>query len=291
MRVKFVIPVTLPRVLPMHRCGSIRINASDLAKYTGHNGFCAPNEVAACFWNSNRALAIEYNVETPRLYANRTEEAIAKMTEADRSVLKHAIGVAHDAAPQALSRAVHARAVEAAQQPTNAGVDSALAATSADLIANLSLSAARQTADALEMDARVQRGIAKETESIDALEVQRGMRIVERNQEHLREKIAEWNGLDVILVGRVDGRIQGTGEVVEIKERRKRLFEMVPLYEQVQLHAYMHMTKTRRAMLRERFDRASAEHWVIFDDDLWSGCLRLLMSFLDATVGQGHASP
>jgi hypothetical protein len=69
--------------------------------------------------------------------------------------------------------------------------------------------------------------------------------------------------------------------VVEIKNRVRRLFRSVPVYENVQLHAYMHMFDLPQACLVEVFGDESLAHWVDFDASFWKGCLPALQSFVD----------
>ena len=75
--------------------------------------------------------------------------------------------------------------------------------------------------------------------------------------------------MEAVLVGKVDGRFEETGEIIEAKERRNRLFKRVVEYERVQLHCYMHLTRTRCSVLRERYDGHVMEHVVPFDEDFW----------------------
>jgi len=80
-------------------------------------------------------------------------------------------------------------------------------------------------------------------------------------------------GAQVFMGGRHDGVVvdgsSKESKIIEIKTRQRR-FLGVPVYDRVQVHAYMHIYGVRRASLVESFDGEIQEHDVPFDDDLWS---------------------
>jgi hypothetical protein len=75
------------------------------------------------------------------------------------------------------------------------------------------------------------------------------------------------NGTRVHVGGRIDGE-RGGGEILEVKTRQRRLLG-VPLYERIQLHAYMFALGKRTSTLVEAYLSETAEHSVEFDDTLW----------------------
>jgi hypothetical protein len=74
------------------------------------------------------------------------------------------------------------------------------------------------------------------------------------------------DGLDVYVGGRHDG-MAGT-QLVEIKTRQRK-FLGTPVYELVQVHAYMFIYGTRNALFIESLNGDIREHTVEFDDGLW----------------------
>ena len=85
------------------------------------------------------------------------------------------------------------------------------------------------------------------------------------------------NSVDVFLGGRHDGMVDG--KIIEIKTRQRR-FLGTPLYELVQVHAYMHIYGTREALVVESYNGEEREHEVLFDDKLWSRVKTELAAFL-----------
>ena len=124
------------------------------------------------------------------------------------------------------------------------------------------------------------RGTLKEESNLNSMETECGQSVRDRNTQLFRHALDTVAGRRVILVGRIDGRRED-GHIVEVKERRNRLFHCIPLYEKVQLCAYMVLTGTHHAILRERFDSQCKDHAFDFDSTLWDTCLTQLKLFME----------
>ena len=101
-----------------------------------------------------------------------------------------------------------------------------------------------------------------------------------------REPIVRMPGFDVFVGGRHDGLMtdaEGHEILTEIKNRTRRHMG-VPLYERIQLHAYMDIFGVRRGMLVENYKRDRREHEVYFDDDLWNGVVESTDEFLKESL-------
>jgi hypothetical protein len=71
----------------------------------------------------------------------------------------------------------------------------------------------------------------------------------------------------VQLIGRIDGRLEEDEEtIVEIKNRRNRLFNRIPEYEMVQIHVYMFLTGAQRCLFIERYNDVTKTYTVDFDE-------------------------
>jgi hypothetical protein len=94
-------------------------------------------------------------------------------------------------------------------------------------------------------------------------------------------------GVEVYVGGRHDGMTQD-GELVEIKTRQNR-FLGTPLYELIQVHAYMHIYGTRTATIIESFNGEQRAHAIVFDEDVWGRAVSATTMFvediLDASDG------
>lgn len=60
------------------------------------------------------------------------------------------------------------------------------------------------------------------------------------------------------------------GELLEIKSRQNRLFHKVPMYEKVQVHAYMHISGKRSIRVVENFSGETRSDVVEWDQTLWN---------------------
>jgi len=74
--------------------------------------------------------------------------------------------------------------------------------------------------------------------------------------------------MEIYLGGRHDGMTQDN-RVVEIKTRQRR-FLGTPIYELVQVHAYMFIYNTEMATIIESFNGEERSHHIKFDHELWS---------------------
>jgi DNA polymerase III epsilon subunit-like protein len=96
----------------------------------------------------------------------------------------------------------------------------------------------------------------------------------------------EVDGVKWGLAGKVDG-FSG-GRLVEVKNRKKKLFNRVPEYEQVQVQIYMKMVGVHDATLVESFTdargTAMAEHRVLNDNELWSVILAECGAFVNGLL-------
>jgi len=77
------------------------------------------------------------------------------------------------------------------------------------------------------------------------------------------------------LVGKTDG-MASDGTLVEIKNRTKRFFNMVPEYENVQVQTYLRMLNLDKAHLVERYDNTIKVHDVHVDNTFMDEVLRVL---------------
>ena len=93
-------------------------------------------------------------------------------------------------------------------------------------------------------------------------------------------------GIEVYVGGRHDGMTHTVNEhgaqvpqIVEIKTRQRR-FLGTPLYELVQVHAYMHMYGIRNACIIESYEKVQRRHEIEFDDALWGAVQSGVAAFL-----------
>ena len=86
-------------------------------------------------------------------------------------------------------------------------------------------------------------------------------------------------GIPWILGGRVDG-LTPSGDVVEIKNRMRRLFGSVPDYERVQVLCYCHLLDAKKAYLIEKTQTDHGVHEIQFDADEFEQIRKDLEAFV-----------
>ena len=86
------------------------------------------------------------------------------------------------------------------------------------------------------------------------------------------------------LVGYVDGLTDAY--VVEVKNRMRRLFAQIPLYEKVQMHAYMALTDRPACLWVQRYKDSQESRMVHFDQEWWDTAV---LPALHAAVDRFHA--
>ena len=86
-------------------------------------------------------------------------------------------------------------------------------------------------------------------------------------------------GVPWILGGRVDG-LTPSGDIVEIKNRMRRLFGSVPDYERVQVLCYCHLLDAKKAYLIEKTQTDHGVHEIEFDTNEFEQIRKDLETFV-----------
>ena len=131
----------------------------------------------------------------------------------------------------------------------------------------------------VKQDLRMKRGNIKEDNNLDKTEKKSNIKITSRNSEmYERDIYVDPEGKYIIIIrGKIDG--MNDEYVVETKNRTKRLFNMIPDYEKVQLNAYMFMTDKEKAIHIECYNEQQNQTEYGFDKLFWEGCLDKVIEF------------
>lgn len=128
------------------------------------------------------------------------------------------------------------------------------------------LTPALRTAIAGEVRGQVskQRGLKNEDVILDAYEKEHDVKVVERNTKMLRKNYGSFK-----IIGRTDGFVASENRIVDSKDRT-RVWDTVPIYDEVQLRCYMDMSGVRESELIERFPDGTTRHTKFMNDsDKW----------------------
>jgi len=199
-----------------------RFNASEIASLIGLNKHSESMHALVRVWGRNHKISFK-RWERQTGGVALPEFVFARHASAS---VHAAVGVAIRAGDGAMTSEASARIVAAVEA---SGVSSELRASVCE--------------EAFKR-ARCARGTRLEHTGLGAYETAYGRSVVRRNQDSLRGQYGS-GSTAFILQGRIDGfelEPGGRRVVVEHKRRQRKLFQEVPVYEQVQCQAYMAMT-------------------------------------------------
>lgn len=113
------------------------------------------------------------------------------------------------------------------------------------------------------------RGTQNEHKGIALYENAKRVKLHGKNTQFYKKRIGETSaGTKVYVGGRVDGLTDD--QVIEVKSRRHRLFSTLPLYEKVQVQAYMFLTDKPVAEVVQKYDDMMRSDEYVADTEFWA---------------------
>jgi len=144
-------------------------------------------------------------------------------------------------------------------------------ATTLDQIEDNPLELPENIIDLVQRDVYTKHGTEKEDSIREKMQQLMKTQIDKNNNKFVTSSepfIVLDDNVEIYLGGRHDG-MTDDGKVVEIKTRQRR-FLGTPLYELVQVHAYMFIYNTTSATIIESYNGQERSHEIEFDYELWS---------------------
>ena len=255
---------------------AIRVCSSDMARFTGHNPYVSLADSEISFWKRNPKLATwlgrEKIEEKDEIVCN-----VKNLSQEDRERLSKDLNLSEEADVATIAHKIRKDVVQyVAQARSTKEADKRLD--------QMDTTVKTLLLDCVKQESQKERGTLRETAAIENTEKQTGRIIDERNDKFYTKRMFTLNSgeytFNVILTGKIDGKFADSHEIVEMKERRNRLFHKVVDYERVQLHCYMVLTNENKSTLIETFNGDSLCHQVEFDAEFWNDCLEKLEAFL-----------
>lgn len=122
------------------------------------------------------------------------------------------------------------------------------------------------------------RGVRNESSGISSYESSKKIKLYDTNDKFHKTQIGKTPiGTRILIGGRVDGLTDD--KVVEIKCRRNRFFYNIPIYEKVQLHAYMKMTGRLASDLTQKYNGDVFTETHDFDNQFWDDICESALKF------------
>ena len=133
----------------------------------------------------------------------------------------------------------------------------------------------------IKTEINTKRGIVYENKNLNNYEKNNNKSVKSRNSKIYYIKILTKEDFILRISGKVDG-IEGEGDdqvLIETKNRRKRLFDDIPVYEKVQMCVYMKMTGIQTSKLLQYYDDEESVIDYDFDKDYWNEIEQKLLNF------------
>eukprot|EP01043_Picozoa_sp_COSAG02_P043440 COSAG02_NODE_3783_length_6235_cov_20.382823_6_plen_290_part_00 len=251
----------------------LHIAASQIAQIAGLNRFVKRREAEEKFLQRNMQLAEQLGRQVVPQFPTRVEEAVHALSAPVLAAVAESQQLETTASAAVLSAALQQSVVapSVAQKRESDSHEEVLRLTSAS-------PELRAVKAELITDVRLQRGAALEAGALDSF----SQPVTERNAVLHSKLWFTHAGYDVVVRGKVDG-IAADGRIVETKNRSRRLFGLIPKYEEVQLCAYMWLLEGQRTSESvaidssrcthvENYDGLALEKEFHFDPELWATC-------------------
>ena len=252
----------------------IVIVASELSIITGHNKY--ENIQKAIDSVLNRS-----NILKKYIPKSKVEETLLNLKDKDFIKIKKELKLSDDTSLKEVENIIK-------KQVMGQSLDSSLSEEQSKEILNNVLKSMPTLSKCLEgsvkQDLRMKRGNIKEDNNLDKTEKKSNIVITDRNSQ-MYEKLLYKDPNEryqVILRGKVDG--MNDEYVVETKNRTRRLFNMIPDYEKVQLNAYMFMTGKEKAIHIECYNDQQNQTEYGFDKLFWKDCVDKVIEFTNNYV-------
>ena len=238
-----------------------------------------------------RQLADQFRAQAPQPATTQAAQRLDAFAKSDGLLGADSVAEIAPVAP-GIAQAV-VQNVQQAQQRAN-DVQTELAGLAAEAVNIVHAAAAKaahdRRAQAPSM-ARCAIGAAMEATARHQDSRTRALDVRDANAKALYRNV----GATVRLCGRPDGLVRDPStdavvELVEYKQRMRRLFRHVPLYERVQLHVYMYLCRLTRATLCETYDGQQETHVIDFDPELWATVTGKLQEVAAEIASQGGKS-
>jgi hypothetical protein len=250
----------------MHR---IVIVASELSIITGHNKY--ENIQKAIDSVLNRS-----NIVKKYIPKSKIEESLISLSEKDLLTIKNELKLENNASLKQVENVIKKQVLS---KSLNEKITEEQSKLKAEEVLKTMPTLNKCLEGSVKQDLRMKRGNIKEDNNLNKTQIKRNIVIDSRNSKMYEKELYcdPERKFNIVLRGKIDG--MNDEYVVETKNRTKRLFNMIPDYEKVQLNAYMFMTGKEKALHIECYneDQNSVEY--DFDKLFWEDCYEKVINF------------
>jgi len=112
------------------------------------------------------------------------------------------------------------------------------------------------------------RGIRNENKIIEQYAKKYKTNVTNNNSKLYKYKLCSINDIDFYICGKIDG-IEND-ELIEVKNRKNRLFTFIPEYEQIQIEIYFKLTNLNKGKLIQNYNDTQSIILIEQNNDLWN---------------------
>lgn len=222
-----------------------------------------------------KCMMTDIATEQTAIVANTSQklEVLDKHMECirDKNVLDEAM----------VSKSVVERIVQSAVDAPNAAAVTAQEKTNHEVLSQLVPGPQMAAvAEATRTHVNTERGKVGEAKILNAFEKESNVKIGRRNDKLHYLRIELPSGGTVLVGGRIDGFVEATSTLVEVKRRRNRLLGF-PKYEKIQCEVYLRMLGLERCTHVEDFDGSRKSRDYAQDPALWKHIQEGLAEFAE----------
>jgi len=252
---------------------TIKLQASNLAKLTGHNKYEAKEKTIHNILNFNKIKKIH-------IPKSNIEETLMKLDPTTIQTIKKEMNLDPNCDINVVENTIK-RVIMGKSYSKNISEDQSRALIHNNLNGKEGL---KTLETSIKKDLMMRRGNIKENNNLDHIQKKRNIVIGSRNTK-MYEKVlytSPDNVYELVVRGKMDGI---TDEyIVETKNRTKRLFNSIPDYELVQLETYMFLSDMKNAIHIEHYDDDSNEVKYNHDEVFWQDCINKIVNYIDVNI-------
>lgn len=251
--------------------------ASELAIVTGDNKYEKPNKVVDSVLNRS-------NIVKKYLPKSKVEESLLCLSEQEITNIKKELNLDINSNIKDIESHIKKNILGASY---DSKLSEEMSKKKVDDILNKMPELNKCLEKSVKQDLRMRRGNIKEDKNLDKTEKQCNIIITDRNSQMYSKVlyVDPDNRFRIIIRGKVDG--MNNEYIVETKNRTKRLFNMIPNYEKVQLNAYMFMTGKRKSLHIECYNNEQNQKEYNYDEELWFKITNNIIDFTNKNI-VGH---
>ena len=252
----------------------IIVIASELSIITRHNKY--ENIQKAIDGVLNRSGIVKKHIPKSKI-----EESLLSLTEDQLTSIKQELKLKADTTIETVETAIKQKVLS---RSFNENITEEESKNKAESVLKTMPSLNKCLETSIKQDLRMKRGNIKEDKNLNKTEIKKNIVIDSRNAQLYEKELYHDSdkNYSIILRGKVDG--MNEQYIVETKNRTKRLFNMIPEYEKVQLNAYMFITDKRNALHIECYNEEQNAVECDFDESFWDDCVKKVIDFTDEYI-------